>query len=412
MSIHAQGDDRPVAEIEAQLERIRTERARLVAERTATDESRSSKRVQLDRLRQELAGTATLEQLDRLRSQVAQLDAEIALMEDHRRQLDCTESSLREVIERLKRRTDSTVFDLASEYVQRLTEGECRSIKAELPERILVQTTYAENPLTLQQLSRGTRDQVGLALRLALIQVRSQVHGQVPLILDDVFVTSDDVRANAAVNLLTELAQQGLQVIFFTCQKDVRDLFERFNADSRVFDFREELPKPVPVVVTPVMPQPILQAFVEPVMDVRPIVKAELVEAELPPHGTNWLFYLEVDHGVEDLAGITLGELEALRASGILSIDDLLSRTVPQLQETTRLKGFQLSVDRLHALRGQAELTTCVPMLPAAVMPRCCMLQAFTAQKNSVASARKLSTIECQNFNALNRAVATVAVVD
>ncbi len=87
------------------------------------------------------------------------------------------------------------------------------------------------------------------------------------------------------------------------------------------------------------------------------------VQPEIPSEGTNWLFYLEIDHGVEDLAGITLGELEALRTSGILTIDDLLSRTVPQLQETARLKGFQLSVDRLHALCGQAELTTRVPML-------------------------------------------------
>jgi hypothetical protein len=78
---------------------------------------------------------------------------------------------------------------------------------------------------------------------------------------------------------------------------------------------------------------------------------------------TNWLFYLEVDHGVEDLAGITLGELEALRSAGVLTIDDLLSRTVPQLEEAARHKGFLLSVDRLHALRGQAELTTRVPML-------------------------------------------------
>jgi len=85
-----------------------------------------------------------------------------------------------------------------------------------------------------------------------------------------------------------------------------------------------------------------------------PPLTLQPVEAAIHPNSTNWLFYLEVDHGVEDLAGMTLGELEALRTSGILTIDDLLSRTVPQLQETTRLKGFLLSVDRLHALRGQA----------------------------------------------------------
>ena len=156
--------------------------------------------------------------------------------------------------------------------------------------------------------------------------------------------------------------------VFYTLDDDhVRDLFARFNADVRSFDHRAEQPKPAPVVLPPALQQPILHAYVEPVIGASPIaiqaVTPQPVEAAIHPNGTNWLFYLEVDHGVEDLAGITLGELEALRTSGILTIDDLLSRTVPQLQETTRLKGFQLSVDRLHALRGQAELTTRVPML-------------------------------------------------
>ena len=357
-----------IAEVEAQLERLRAERIRLVAERGGIEESRSGKRILLERLRQELAGTATLEQLDALRSQIAQLEAEIVLLEDHRRQLDRTEASMREMIERLKGRGHSRVLELASQYVQRLTDGECRRISAAQPARILVQTSHNGEELTLQQLSRGTRDQVGLALRLALIQVRSETHGQVPLILDDVFVTSDDARANAAVMLLTELAQKGQQILFFTCQKDVRELFARFHADVRTFDHRAELPKPVPVVQPVYMPQPVLHAYVEPHPEVHsvvlpPVAVVPPVEPEIHPHGTNWLFYLEVDHGVEDLAGITLGELEALRTSGILTIDDLLNRTVPQLQDTARQKGFLLSVDRLHALRGQAELTTRVPML-------------------------------------------------
>lgn len=368
---------RSVAVVEPQLARLRSEQGGLVAERCGTEDSRSTKRILLERLRQELVGAATLEQLDVFRSQIAQLESEIVLLEDHRLQLDCTETSLREVIKRLKGRNHSKVFDLASQYIQRLTDGECLRVSADLPDRILVQTVHTDNDLTLPQLSRGTRDQVALALRLALIQARSETQEHVPLILDDVFVTSDDARANAAVTLLAELAQQGHQIVFFTCQKDVRDLFARFNADVRTFDHRAELPTPAPVVPQPV-PPPTLHAYVEPVTEVSPIVEIQPVapqsvvpqpvtlqpvEAAIHPHGTNWLFYLEVDHGVEDLAGITLGELEALRTSGILTIDDLLSRTVPQLQETARLKGFLLSVDRLHALRGQAELTTRVPML-------------------------------------------------
>ncbi len=363
--IATRGGFRTIAEVEAQLDRLRVERSRLVGERSAVDQLRSGKRVQLDRLRQELAGAATLEQVDALRAQIAQLDAEIVLLDDQRRLLDRTEASLRESIERIKARCHSRVLEMASQYVQRLTENECCGISIASAGRVLVQTTHTNEQLSLQQLSRGTRDQVGLALRLALIQVRSETSGHVPLILDDVFVTSDDARASAAVKLLTELGQQGHQILFFTCQKDVRDLFARFNADVRTFDYRAEIPKPV-FVAPPVPPQPILHAYVEPVVELSPIVitPPAAVEPDLHPiSATNWLFYLELDHGVEDLSGITLGELEALRTSGILTIDDMLSRSVPQIQEAARLKGFQLSVDRLHALRGQAELTAQVPML-------------------------------------------------
>ncbi len=357
-----------IAEVEAQLARLRSERSRLVAERATSDNSRNAKRILLEKLRQELAGASSLEQLDALRAQIAELDAEICLLEDQRRQLDRAEISLREVIQRLKGRSNSRVFDLASRYVVRLTEGECQQISAALPDRLLIKTSHHAEPLTLSQLSRGTRDQVALALRLALIQVRGETHGHVPLILDDVFITSDDARATATVRLLSEVAQNGQQILFFTCQKDVRDLFARFHADVRSFGARIEVPvqPPVPVVlhayVEPRVEVP--PPVVEPIVYLQPARPLPVIEEPSPlSTPTNWLFYLEVDHGVEELAGITLGELEALRSAGVLTIDDLLHRTVPQIEEAARQKGFVLSVDRLHALRGQAELTTRVPML-------------------------------------------------
>ena len=377
--IFANSGFRTVAEVETQLQRLCAERSRLASERASTDEARSSERILLERLRQESAGASSLEQLDTLRAQIAELDAEILLLEDQRRQLDRTESSLREVVDRLKARTNSRVLETASQYVRRLTEGECQQISAALPDRLLIQTTHHVEPLSLAQLSRGTRDQVALALRLALIQVRAETQGHVPLILDDVFISSDDARATAAVQLLTEIAQHGQQIVFFTCQKDVRDLFARFHADVRNFGARIDVP--TPPIPAPAPVPVVLHAYVEPKLEALPVVPEPVVMHQpvvtppviIPPPvmaepaainaATNWLFYLETDHGVEDLAGITLGELEALRSAGILTIDDLLTSTVPQLEEATRHKGFQLSVDRLHALRGQAELTTRVPML-------------------------------------------------
>lgn len=355
---------RSAAEIESQLQQLRAERSRLISERAVADGERTAKRSLLERLRLELAGAASLEQLDALRAQIAGLDAEIALLEDQRRQLDRAEVSLREVMERLKGRNHSRVFELASLYAQRLSLGEVQRVSAIQPDRLLLNTLHHVDPQTPGQFSQETRDAVALALRLALIQVRRETHGHVPLILDEVLIPAEEGRLTAAARLLSELAQAGQQVIVLTSRKDVRDVFARMDADVRPFASRIE----VPIVLPPEPPAP-LHAYVEPVVEVKRQVVEPIVYLQPAPvqpieaTPTNWLFYLEVDHGVEDLAGITLGELEALRSAGVLTIDDLLSRTVPQLEEAARHKGFLLSVDRLHALRGQAELTTRVPML-------------------------------------------------
>lgn len=362
-------EHRSVLEIETRIQALKSERKTLLSERPAMEEAVAGKRVVLDRLRQELAGGSNLEQLDNLRAQIAELDAEISLLEDQRRQLDRTELSLREVIERLKGRSHSRVFELASQYIHRLTEGEYQQITAIIPDRLLLHHARHAEPQTLAQLTLGARDQVALALRLALIQTRAQTHGRAPLIIDDVFISPDDTRAIHSVRLLAEVASQGQQILLFTSFSKVRDLCSQQDADVRFFG----APVEAPVIPVPVAPAPTpLHAFIEP----RPEVKAPAVEPIVylqPPAppvipapdamATNWLFYLEVDHGVEDLAGITLGELEALRSAGIMTIDDLLTRTVPQIESATRLKGFQMPVDRIHALRGQAELTTRVPML-------------------------------------------------
>ncbi len=75
------------------------------------------------------------------------------------------------------------------------------------------------------------------------------------------------------------------------------------------------------------------------------------------------MFYLEVDHSVSDLAGLSLAEQDALRASAIQTIDELLTLPIETIEERTRLHGYLISQERIEALRGQAELTCRVPML-------------------------------------------------
>ncbi len=394
---------RTVQQIEDELAQCVAERTRLQAERMSCDERRQSARLTLERLQQEHSGAATLEQVDELRAHLAEAEARIVLLEDQRRQLAASEDALREVISRLRLLSHSRVLELASTWLARLTQGECTQIvcrTGSVPV-LRVQTIHSPEPFTIEQLSRGARHQLALALRLALIRIRAESGEHVPLVLDDVFITSDDARASAAVELLSEIAATGQQILFFTCQRDVRDLFTRFHADLRNIGQRQE--EPAPVSVMSPIPTPQLKAYVEDVRMADPAAQptAEHIVAALAPaeeeipasapilsqseimsqsdtmlserqiaetaggaaSSANWLFYLETERGIEDLAGISLSELEALRVGGLRTIGDLLENPVTRIEEWTRAGGFLLSAERLDALRGQAELACRVPML-------------------------------------------------
>jgi len=69
------------------------------------------------------------------------------------------------------------------------------------------------------QLSAGARDQLYLAVRCAISEFLSRGRSRMPLLLDDVFVTSDDDRTRAAMKLLIEQYAKEHQIILLTCHR-------------------------------------------------------------------------------------------------------------------------------------------------------------------------------------------------
>jgi exonuclease SbcC len=64
-------------------------------------------------------------------------------------------------------------------------------------------------------MSEGTADQLYLALRMAALELRRASHPQMPLVLDDVLITSDDGRAANILRALQRFSEGG-QVMLFT----------------------------------------------------------------------------------------------------------------------------------------------------------------------------------------------------
>jgi len=80
-----------------------------------------------------------------------------------------------------------------------------------------------------KSLSKGTIDQVYLALRLALVRAMSRNGESVPMLLDDPFANYDDARLERTMRLIARIAADN-QVILFTCREDVTRAAEAVRA--------------------------------------------------------------------------------------------------------------------------------------------------------------------------------------
>ncbi len=77
-------------------------------------------------------------------------------------------------------------------------------------------------------LSSGTRDLTYISLRLALMELlyRSEIP---PMFFDETFARVDDGRLTSVLELFDELAENGRQILLFTCQKRESELAKNIN---------------------------------------------------------------------------------------------------------------------------------------------------------------------------------------
>ncbi|MFM8702941.1 MAG: ATP-binding protein, partial [Planctomycetia bacterium] len=155
----------------------------------------------------------------------------------------------------------------ASYWLARLTDGRHTAITTTIDEARLEVHDREGGVWKPERLSRGTREQVFLALRLALVR-DLQRHGvRLPLVMDDALVNFDDERARAAARVLVEFVsdQPGeRQMLVFTCHAHVASIFAAADATVRSLsdparDWRptpEPAPRRVPVPALRAEPKP------------------------------------------------------------------------------------------------------------------------------------------------------------
>ena len=148
---------------------------------------------------------ARLEELDReLDRRSRELDA-----------LQVAQTVLKEASSLLQERFSPQLNALAGEYLKKLTGGRYTSLTLNRDMEGGAARAGDVLPHSALYLSRGTADQLYLAVRLAVC--RLCLPDRPPLVLDDALVTFDDERMKLALDLLAQLGREQ-QLLLFTCQ--------------------------------------------------------------------------------------------------------------------------------------------------------------------------------------------------
>jgi uncharacterized protein YhaN len=181
---------------------------------------------ELGSVKQSLKALESTCESSRLRFDASQTRYELKRAAEEWLGLAAARSALDRVRSKFERSCQPAVLAAASRYLERLTRGRYRNIWTPLGRRELHIDDERGQTLTVEQLSGGTREQLFLSVRMAAVRELAQKGVELPMVFDDVLVNFDQLRTEAAVETLLEFAEQGQQVLFFTCHLHLAHMFE------------------------------------------------------------------------------------------------------------------------------------------------------------------------------------------
>ena len=145
--------------------------------------------------------------------------------------LQIEEDAVQTMRHRFEKDNISSTLTTASSYMHRISSGRYHRIWGPLGENFLCVDDEYGRTFRVEQLSGGTREQLFLALRFALVREFARRGVELPVVMDDLFVNFDEERTVAAVECLVEVASEGQQILFFTCHQHLAELFKKKNIE-------------------------------------------------------------------------------------------------------------------------------------------------------------------------------------
>ncbi len=151
--------------------------------------------------------------------------------------LTIAEALLDKTRQKFERERQPSVIQHAQGFFSKITGQRYTRLYAPIGEQTITVTDAAERSKQPPELSRGTREQLYLALRFGLIGEFGERSERLPVIVDEALVNFDSERARLAAESFAALSQTN-QVLVFTCHPATAELFAA-SAGAQIVDLSQ-----------------------------------------------------------------------------------------------------------------------------------------------------------------------------
>ncbi|MFT4744821.1 MAG: hypothetical protein ACI9OB_000008 [Nonlabens sp.] len=171
----------------------------------------------------------------RAQQELESAKAEVATLAEQWAVSDVAARLLQATLERFEREQQPVVLAAASGLLRAATLGAWAEVRR-FDDQLVVAREVGGEPVSVDKLSRGTREQLYLSLRLALAEELSDGR-RLPLLIDDLLGTTDPDRSAAVARLIADVATRH-QVWLFTPTPATAALLTQIDDTAAVLELR------------------------------------------------------------------------------------------------------------------------------------------------------------------------------
>lgn len=155
------------------------------------------------------------------------------------------EDAIHEVAAQFEQANQPEMLAAAIPFLKKLTLGKYHHLWTPLGRKQLFVDDDKNESRPAERLSGGTREQLFLSIRLAMVKAFAKNDVDLPMVLDDVTVNFDQERSDAAVETLLDFTRDGQQLLVFTSHLHYAQLFEKRGVKPIYLPSRQPSNQPI-----------------------------------------------------------------------------------------------------------------------------------------------------------------------